>query len=128
MYLKGLDFPVQLIKKVFKNEDGNTGTLYLVTNDFSIDADRAYEVYQKRWRIEEFHKSIKQNAGLAKSPTKIVRTQSNHVFAAIVAYIKLEKLKIASAMNHFALKYRLMVKAQQAAFKELQIMQHKFAF
>ena len=43
-----------------------------------IDADRMYQVYQKRWGIEEFHKSIKQNTRLAKSPTKRVHTQRNH--------------------------------------------------
>ena len=33
VWLKGLTFPVQLLKKVFKNENGTTGTLYLVSND-----------------------------------------------------------------------------------------------
>ena len=63
-------------KKVYKNEDGSTGTLYLVTNDLESSADRIYEVYQKRWRIEEYHKSIKQNASLEKSPTKVVRSNA----------------------------------------------------
>jgi hypothetical protein len=50
-WLKGLAFPVQLLKKVFKNENGTTGTLYLVSNDMHCSAERLYEVYQKRWRI-----------------------------------------------------------------------------
>ena len=58
VYLKGVDFPVQLLKKIFKNEDGSTGVLYLVTSDLTIDSYRIYEVYQKRWKIEEYHKSI----------------------------------------------------------------------
>ncbi|MBM3208641.1 MAG: transposase, partial [Chlamydiae bacterium] len=33
--------------------------------------DQIYDVYKKRWRIEEYHKSIKQNASLEKSPTKV---------------------------------------------------------
>jgi hypothetical protein len=37
--------------KIFTNEDGSTGILYLISNDLSIDADRIYEVYQKRWKI-----------------------------------------------------------------------------
>ncbi len=85
-------------------------------------AERLYEVYQKRWRIEEFHKSIKQNASLAKSPTRTVRTQSNHVFASIIAYCKLEMLKVKTKLNHFALKYKLILRANQIALKELQIM------
>ena len=33
VWMKGLDFALQLIKKIFINEDGSTGTLYLVSND-----------------------------------------------------------------------------------------------
>lgn len=127
VYLKGVNFPVQLQKKVFKNENGTVGVLYLVTDDLTIDADRMYQVYQKRWRIEEYHKSIKQNASLSRSPTRTVQTQSNHIFASIVAYVKLEKLKLKTGMNHFALRYKLILKANQMAFKELQLMKSKFA-
>lgn len=122
VWLKGLTFPVQLLKKVFKNENGSTGILYLVSNDMHADAERLYEVYQKRWRIEEYHKSIKQNASLAKSPTRKIRTQSNHVFASIIAYCKLEALKVKTKLNHFAIKYKLIVRANQVALQELKSM------
>jgi hypothetical protein len=122
VYLKNIAFPVKLLKKVFTNEDGSTGTLYLVTNDLTIDADRMYEVYQKRWRIEEFHKSIKQNASLSKSPTKIIRTQSNHLFASMIAFCKLELLKVKTSMNHFAIRQKLLLKANQIMFNELQLL------
>ncbi len=35
-------------------------------------AERHYEVCQKRWRIKEYHKSIKQNASLTKSPISVI--------------------------------------------------------
>ena len=84
------------------------------------DADHLYEVYQKRWRIEEYHKSIKQNASLEKSPTKKVKTQSNHMFASLIAYCKLEMLKIKTKLNHFAIKYKLILRANQIAMQELK--------
>jgi IS4 transposase len=120
VYLKDCSFPVALITKIFKNEDGSTGILYLVTNDLESSTDRIYDVYKKRWRIEEYHKSIKQNASLEKSPTRVENSQRNHIFAAIIAYCKLELLKVRTALNHFALKYKLFVKANQAAFNELK--------
>lgn len=120
VWLKDMSFPVMLLKRVFKNENGTTGFLFLVTNDLSTDADQIYKVYQKRWRIEEYHKSIKQNASLEKSPTKVPRSQKNHIFASIVAYCKLEFLKNKTSLNHFALKYKLIVKANQMSFFELQ--------
>ena len=123
VYLKDIAFPAKLLKKVFKNEDGSTGTLYLITNDLSIDADRMYEVYQKRWKIEEFHKSIKQNASLSKSPTKTIQTQCNHLFASMIAFCKLELLKVKTAMNHFAIKQKLILKANKIMFKELQLLE-----
>ena len=33
------------LKKIFTNEDGSSGTLYLISNDPGLDADRMYEVY-----------------------------------------------------------------------------------
>ena len=118
-----MSFPVQLLKRIFKNGNGTTGTLYLVTNDLHLDADQIYDVYQKRWRIEEYHKSIKQNASLEKSPTKVAKSQRNHIFASIIAYCKLELLKVKTALNHFALKYKLIIRANQMAYQELQKMQ-----
>jgi len=96
---------------ILPNEDGSTGILYLVTNDLESSADRIYEVYQKRWRIEEYHKSIKQNASLEKSPTKVVCSQKNHIFASIVAYCKLEFLRTKTSLSHFGLKYKLLMRA-----------------
>lgn len=123
VWLKGLEFPVTLIKKVFINEDKSTGILYLISNDLHHDGDHLYEIYQKRWQIETYHKSIKQNASLAKSPTKRVISQSNHIFASIIAFCKLEILQLRTCMNHFALKYKLILRANQAAMTELNNLQ-----
>lgn len=123
VYLKDISMPVKLLKKVFKNGNGSTGTLYLVSNDLTLEADRFYAVYQKRWRIEEFHKSMKQNVSLAKSPTKVMKSQLNHIFASFIGFCKLELLKVKTSMNHFAMKYKLILKANQAALKELRNLQ-----
>ena len=120
VYLKGLDFPVLLTKQIFTNKDGSEGILYLVCSDIELTYDKITTLYQKRWNVEVFHKSIKSNTSLAKSPTKTVRTQSNHVFASIYAAFKLETLKLKHHTNHFALKSKLYLKALQASFAELQ--------
>jgi len=119
VWLKGLSFQVVLVKKVFTNEDGSTGILYLASNDVEHEADYLYQIYQKRWRIEVYHKSIKENASLAKSPTKKMRSQANHIFASIVAFCKLEAMKVVTSTNHFAIKYKLLVTANMAAMSEL---------
>ena len=119
VWLKGLNFEVLLTKQVFTNQDGTSGELYLVTNDLSLPSKAMSAIYQKRWSVEVFHKSLKQNAGLEKSPTKYEVTQSNHIFASMIAYCKMELLKIKENKNHFALKARLYQKAIKAAFEEL---------
>lgn len=123
VYLKGLAFPVYLAKQVFTNKDGSSGTLYLVTNDGTLDFDSVTKIYHKRWRIEEFHKSIKSNTGFSKSPTQTVRTQSNHFFASLCANVKLECLKWKRGKNHFALKSEIYVQALRGAFSELRKLQ-----
>jgi hypothetical protein len=120
VYLEQVEFPLLLAKRVFKNEDGSEGVLYLVGSDLTLDHERMTTIYQRRWKVEEYHKSLKNNASLAKSPTKTIKTQSNHVFCSIHAFVKLERIKIATKLNHFALRSRLCLKAVQAAFEELQ--------
>ena len=119
IYLEGLDFPLQLTKLIFKNEDDSQACLYLVTNDLTLDADQMDTLYQKRWGVEEFHASIKGNTSLAASPTKTKRSQKNHVFASIYAFVKLECLRVETNFNHFALRSKLYIKALQASFHEL---------
>ncbi len=92
-WLKGLDFPVLLHRQVFTNKDGSTGILYLACSDFNCNVSRLEAIYKKRWKVEVFHKTLKSNTGLAKSPTKCIRTQANHIFMSIYAAFQLECLK-----------------------------------
>jgi hypothetical protein len=122
VYLEQVPVELLLCKQLFKNEDGGEGVLYLVSSDLSLDHERVTTIYQRRWKVEEYHKSLKSNASLEKSPTKTIRTQSNHVFSSIYAFFKLERLKLATKMNHFALRSQIYLKAVRASYQELQRM------
>ena len=119
-YLKGYDKEVLLVRLIFTNKDKSTGELTLVCSDTTLDGDFISTIYQKRWKVEEFHKSLKSNASLAKSPTKTVKTQANHIFMAIYSVFKLECLKIKHSINHFAMRAKLFIRANQMAYLELQ--------
>jgi hypothetical protein len=123
IYLEGVDFPLLLVKQVFKNGDGSIGILYLVASDLKLTFDEITTIYQRRWNVETYHKSLKQNASLSKSPTKTVITQSNHVFASMCSFIKLEMSKVSTKTNHFALKAKLYLSALQSAFQKLNELQ-----
>jgi hypothetical protein len=120
VWLEELDFPLLLTKQVFKNEDDTVGELYLACSDMSLPYGQITTLYKKRWGVEEYHKSIKSNTGFAKSPTKIIKTQTNHFVLSIIAYVKLEWLKQRTGKNHFAMKATIYLAAQKAAYKQLK--------
>jgi len=122
VYLEGVDFPLALVKQVFANEDGSSGSQYLVCSQPTLLGDPIIDLYRKRWNVEPFHKSLKQNASLEKSPTRTVRTQTNHLFAAFCGYVKLELLTQSTRLNHFALKARLYLVALHSAFDQLRLL------
>jgi Transposase DDE domain len=111
-----------LTKQVFTNKDGTSVTMYLITNDQNLTKTQIHTIYQRRWKVEEFHKSLKSNLSLEKSPTKHKTSQSNHIFFSITAFFKLELLTKTTATkhkNHFQLKASLYVKALKTALEEL---------
>jgi hypothetical protein len=121
-WLKDVPFPMSFVRQVFNNKDGSTGILYLACTDTTVNRGQILAAYQKRWPVEVFHKSLKQNAALGKAPLRRVITQNNHVFATLYALFKLECLSIKRRLNHFALRAHLYLKAIRIAFDELQIL------
>ena len=119
-WIRGLKFPVLLHRQVFTNKDGSTGILYLISNDLDLTATKIETIYQKRWKVEVFHKNIKSNTALAKSPTSTVRTQSNHVFMSIYASAKLEILAIKNKLSTFTLRSKIYIASIKSAFSQLQ--------
>jgi hypothetical protein len=118
-WLKGFPQEVLFVRRVFTNQDGSIGLLNLVGSDLARNGEQVATIYPKRWKVEEFHKSLKSNAGLAKSPTRTTTTQNNPVFMSMYAVFKLECLKIKHKANHFALRTKLFIKANQMACSEL---------
>ena len=119
IYLEQVPFPLSLLRQTCTNADGSTAVRYLVTSDACLTADQLVTIYQERWKVEEYHRSLKQNASLAKSPTRTPTTQTNHFVAALWTFTKLEMLKMGTKKNHYALKTHLYLSALQQAFEAL---------
>jgi len=121
IYLEGYEKPLRLIKQVVKNgDDGESIYLYLVTNDIDLSFDEVLKIYQRRWKIEEYHKSLKQNLKIEHSPTKVETSQRNHIHLAVCGFIKLEKLRLNYKMNHFAIKEKIYIEALKVAYKKVE--------
>jgi hypothetical protein len=118
--LEGGDFLLVSVKQVFINEAGSGGLRYLVSSETPSSFDDLSTPYHDRWQGECSHKSLKQNGSLAKSPTHTVTTQTHPFFAALGSFIKLERLKMRTKLNHFALKAKLYLSALHSAFATLR--------
>ena len=140
VYLSGVNFPVYVSRHVFKNEDGSIGVLYLASDDKTLSHTQTLELYQKRWSVEEYHKSVKrpgprgaavgprqQHASFAKSPTSHPAAQIKHILCSLYAYIKLEGLRLGHGVNHFKLRSRLYLAALKASWAELSVLRQTSA-
>lgn len=78
VYLKQYDNPILIGEQGLKNRDGSLGMLYLASSDLNLNYTSFTTIYEKRWKVEEFFRSIKNNAAFAKAPTKTLRTQLRH--------------------------------------------------
>ena len=123
VHLEQVPFALQLVKQVFTNKDGSIGVRYLISSDLTLDFVAFTTIYQKRWKVEEYHRSLKQNASLAQSPTRTETTQTNHFVAAMWAWCKLELLCVRQPTNHYQLKAQMYLAALQASFKQLMTIQ-----
>jgi len=120
IYLEGYKDPINLIKQVVKNgNDDKSVYLYLITNDITLNFQEVLDVYKKRWKIEEYHKSLKQNLRIEHSPTKVETSQRNHIHLCVCAFIKLEKLRLNYNLNHFALKEKIYIEALKVAYEKV---------
>jgi hypothetical protein len=124
VWVEGVDFPLHLTRQVFKNGGPKEGDIYLVSNDLTTDSICLQTQYaemsdHRRWKVEEFHKSSKSNVGYGLSPAHTVRSQSNHLFLVMLAFVKLEALRLSTKQNHFTLKKLLTFNATKLALREL---------
>lgn len=119
VWLKGLDRPLSLTRQVFKNGDG-TADLYLVCSDSSLSFDQVAALYKRRWGVEQYHKAVRQVTSFGKSPTKKAKTRSNHFYLSIMAYSKMEILKVRSNTNEFQLKSRIYYHALKIAMEQVK--------
>jgi len=119
VYLRSIQEAVLVTRQVFTNKDANQGTFHLVSGDTDLTQAQLTTIYQRRWKVEEYHKSLKQNASMGKSPTKTPATQTTHFFAALLAYGKLEILKLKYGIGHFRLKAQRYTVGLKAMYQQL---------
>lgn len=97
VWLKEFGF-VLVTKTVARNGDES----YLATNDLSLtDYEKFTGHFDNRWKIEEFHRGIKQSTGIEKCYATNHQSQKTHIFAAFTAFFKLERARIKEGVSWY---------------------------
>ncbi|HEY4480329.1 MAG TPA: transposase [Candidatus Paceibacterota bacterium] len=82
--------------------DKDGGITYLGTSDLSLtDYQKFTDHFQSRWKIEEFHRGLKQTTGIEKCYATRAECQRTHIFASFVAFVKLETTRIKDQISWY---------------------------
>lgn len=80
-------FPAQKKVKLFRVTVSTHRTEYVVTNDINQDSTEAtQEECRVRWKIEEFHRELKQVTGVECCQCRKGRIQRNHIHCAMLVW------------------------------------------
>lgn len=93
---------------VCKIVDTNGDITYLATDDLELtDYDQFTGHFENRWKIEEFHRGLKQTTGIEKCYSTLAESQETHIFAAFTAFIKLEIRHITEQITWYEQKAQI---------------------
>lgn len=103
VWLKAYGF-ILVSKIVFENGD----ITYIATNDLSlIDEETIKSHSNHRWKIENFHRGIKQCCGIERCYSVLERSQRNHILCAFLAFLKLEAERIQKNISWYEQKWSI---------------------
>ena len=81
---------------------------YLATDDLGLtDYDKFTDHFENRWKIEEFHRGIKQTTGIENCYSVKASSQKTHIFAAFTAFIKMEIRRIKEHISWYEQKAQI---------------------
>ena len=102
-------FPAQKKVKLFQVAVSTNRTDYVATNDLSQSYTNVVEeVCKIRWKIEEFHREIKQITGIKYCQCCKARFQRNHIACAMLVWIKLNNLACQTGQTVYQNKHRFL--------------------
>ena len=98
-------FPKEHKVKLFRVEVSNNRTDWVVTNDLAQDSTNAtQDACGIRWKIEQFHRELKQLTGVEKCQCRKARTQRNHIACAVLVWIRMTAIARKALTNKYNLK------------------------
>lgn len=102
-------FPANKKVKLFRVTVTTNRTDYVVTNDLSQSStDVVQQVCKIRWKIEEFHREIKQLTGIESCQCRKARLQLNHIACAMLVWVRLKNLAYRTGQTIYQIKQKLL--------------------
>lgn len=102
-------FPKDYKVKLFRVAVATNRTDWVVTNDLAQDSDDAVQqVCGMRWKIEQFHRELKQTTGIEKNQCRKARIQRNHIACAMLVWLRLAELARQTGQTVYRVKHRLL--------------------
>lgn len=109
VHLKGYGFI-----KVFGIVTKDGSTEYWATSDTEIDELSRLQLSDFSWKIEEYHRGLKQFCGVERSFVRLARAQRNHIGLAIRAFLRFEIVSLRTGLSWFEAKIRIIRHAIKA--------------
>lgn len=106
VHLKGYGFI-----RVFRITGTDGSTEHWATDDLDMDEFRRIQLSDFSWRIEEYHRGLKQFCGLERSHVRLARAQTNHICSSIRAFLRFEIFSLRTGISWFEAKYRIIREA-----------------
>lgn len=94
--------------KVFKRISKINGEVeYLATNDLELNLTDLETVTAQRWKIEQYHRGLKQTTGIEKCQARTPRSQRTHIFCSLLSFVALEVNRVKTGVSWYAQKRSL---------------------
>lgn len=97
--------------KVFRFVTKEGKVDYLATNDLSLTFPDIQKVAARRWKVEEYHRGLKQTTGVEACQSRTARSQRTHIFCAILSFLALEKKRLEDGLSWYESKRRIIADA-----------------
>lgn len=88
--------------KLFRIVHPQTGDIeYLATNDLNMTLMDIRKVAAHRWKIEEYHRGLKQTVGIEYCQARNQRSQRTHIFCSLLAFVTLEVKRLKTGVTWY---------------------------
>jgi hypothetical protein len=102
-------FPKHHKVKLFRVGVSTHRTDWVMTNDITQDSSQVtQDACGLRWKIEQFHRDLKQLTGLQRCQCRKARIQRNHIASAVLVWVRLANIARQTKRTLYQVKHEML--------------------